>query len=373
VAEKNPPYVLQNRTDHKSDMFRLMLSGLTGRYEGVFSPLDLIVTQDTGSNMNSRVGTGGMFVFGDENIVQGLYAGYNDAAATLTHSAAPGTPGQSRRDLVVARVEDQAYSGSTNAWSLAIVAGVAASSPVDPSIPANAVVLARVVIAFGQTTVTNANITDLRPRMVANGGVGVGNSARRPGVALGPLSINSLGGPAQAVPEAGALFYETDTSLLQLYNGTVWVPIANSGAWQSYTPVWTTSGGGQALNNGSLSGRYVKVGRMCQFHIYMAFGTTSNGGIGTYSFTLPFQTVGVFEQLTTAKLFCSNGTSNWIGIGYSPANGTTVSPYFPISPTISHLNPFRQDPTAAGVPNIGTYQMSNLSNMSIFGWYETAS
>lgn len=226
MAEKNPAYVIAARTDHKADMFRLLLAGLGGRNEGVFGPNDLVVSQHTGSNMNSSVSAGGAFMYGDENIAQGMYMGYNDAAVTLTHGSAPGTPGHTRYDLVVARARDAAYSGTTNAWALEIIAGTAAATPVDPSVPNNAIVLARVSVAYGQTTVTNANITDLRPRFAASGGIAIANSARRPGATYGNRSNNGLAAPANPYTlSAGMWIYESDTGRVLVYNGSAWVTI----------------------------------------------------------------------------------------------------------------------------------------------------
>jgi hypothetical protein len=227
MTEKNPAYVISARTDHAADSFRLMMAGLAGRSEGVFGPNDLLVTQDTGSNMNSRVSAGGAFMYGDANVTQGVYSGYNDANKTLTHGAAPGTAGQSRRDLVCARTQDAQYAGATNAWDLRIIAGTASASPSDPALGNNEIALARVTVAFGQTTITNANITDLRPRMFASGGIAVVNSARRPGVLYGPMSDNALASPAAPGAEEGMGIYETDTDKLQFYSGTAWVPRGN--------------------------------------------------------------------------------------------------------------------------------------------------
>ena len=56
---------------------------------------------------------------------------------------------------------------------------------------------------------------------------------------------------------------------------------------QTYTPVWSQSGQTLAIGNGTLTGTYVKSGRMVQFSIYMLRGSTTNMGTAGYFWTLP--------------------------------------------------------------------------------------
>lgn len=55
-----------------------------------------------------------------------------------------------------------------------------------------------------------------------------------------------------------------------------------------YTPVWTASVANPTLGNGTLTGRYYRLGKQVRAIIKLQFGTTTTGGTGTWSFSLPF-------------------------------------------------------------------------------------
>ena len=59
------------------------------------------------------------------------------------------------------------------------------------------------------------------------------------------------------------------------------------GAWQSWTPTWTASTTNPAIGNGTLKGRYCKVGKMVTFSISLMFGSTTTAGLGDWAFSLP--------------------------------------------------------------------------------------
>ena len=58
-------------------------------------------------------------------------------------------------------------------------------------------------------------------------------------------------------------------------------------AWTDYTPTWTSSGVAPVLNNGTLAGRYVKVGRKATAQIGLTIGSTTTVGTGNWTFSLP--------------------------------------------------------------------------------------
>lgn len=58
-------------------------------------------------------------------------------------------------------------------------------------------------------------------------------------------------------------------------------------AWQPYTPAWTASGVAPAIGNGSITGAYMKVGRLVVYRIAMTTGSTSTYGTGQYRWSLP--------------------------------------------------------------------------------------
>lgn len=128
------------------------------------SSADLLVTQQPTPTMNVDVAAGSAFVRNDLATHGGTYHVYNDATATVAVAASD--PTNPRDDLVVAVVRDSQYFGGTDAWALEVLTGTAAATPADPAIPTDGsyLRLARVRVAAGATSITDANITDLRPR-----------------------------------------------------------------------------------------------------------------------------------------------------------------------------------------------------------------
>lgn len=157
MAEITPPLWTQNGV-YPAAVDRRLFAALTDD-EGVAREDALQVTP-AGSGLDVSVSAGEGFVDGTEAATQGRYMIANDAAVTLT--PAPADASNARYDLVIARVYDSAYSGMTDTWALEIVQGTAASTPLEPAVPANSLVLARLSITAGLATITTTQIQDRR-------------------------------------------------------------------------------------------------------------------------------------------------------------------------------------------------------------------
>jgi hypothetical protein len=59
------------------------------------------------------------------------------------------------------------------------------------------------------------------------------------------------------------------------------------GAWTAYTPTWTASTN-PSIGNGTLTGRYLKIGRTVFCEIYLLPGSTTTFGSGNYLLSVPF-------------------------------------------------------------------------------------
>jgi hypothetical protein len=165
-----------------------------------------------------------------------------------------------------------------------------------------------------------------------------------------------------ASPVAGQSIYETDTDRIVAYLEGAWTTVQDLGVWDSYTPTWTTSGSAPSIGNGSLVGRYRIVGKKMDIWIQLTWGSTTNGGTGDFTFTLPSgvtvqqNNIGT-EQMLLAKCF-TTGSLNWLGFGYvaNVAPFNTVIPLFPTTRTDVTLSRCRNaDGTGAiatGVPQI---------------------
>ena len=90
----------------------------------------------------------------------------------------------------------------------------------------------------------------------------------------------------------------------------------------NFTPVWTGSVTNPVLNNGTLAGQFMMIGRQVTYAILLTMGSTTTYGSGEWSFTLPVAAVlGVVLFTGTAKLLDS-GTAHYGVIGLiATANG----------------------------------------------------
>ena len=82
-----------------------------------------------------------------------------------------------------------------------------------------------------------------------------------------------------AILTNGLMTYQTDTSSLTIYNGSIWVRMAAGGAWTTWTPTiasWTQG-------NGTVVAVYEQVGRTVNCYVIITWGTTSSGFVGTVS------------------------------------------------------------------------------------------
>ncbi len=229
MAERNPCLFLQNRNDHTAEQDRALFESLFAGREGIIQPTDLAVSQNGTPNMSVNVAAGRCVVDGDDNAAQGFYLCWNDAVKNVTIAAAD--PTNPRRDLVVARVRDAFYTGATNAWDIFVVTGTPAGSPVDPAIPNNALLLARVSVAASATSITNANITDLRVRANALNGIVPVTAANAPSSPTQGqvIYVTDANLPAGAVAPQTAT--RPNTPGAYVFDGTKWNPLAWNTAW----------------------------------------------------------------------------------------------------------------------------------------------
>ncbi|WP_406735347.1 hypothetical protein OG508_28040 [Streptomyces sp. NBC_01108] len=138
----------------------------------------------------------------------GTYVCVNDADVTLPIAPAGGA-GQYRKDCVIASVYDQETAGSVSEWRLEVIQGAYAASAgaaVRPSLPPNAQILADVAVGASVTSISAANIVDVRQFTVAAGGI---------------VPVSSSNAPPRPAP--GQVQYLTDLDQFQYgkSNGTL--------------------------------------------------------------------------------------------------------------------------------------------------------
>jgi hypothetical protein len=133
---------------------------------GIIGSASLAITQNSPAGMSVRVAAGWAAVVGTTQANMGVYTFYNDGTTTLTVTTAD--PTNPRIDLVCATVRDAYYSGAFNDVIFQVIAGTPAGSPVAPTLPANSISLATIVVGAGVTQINTANITDTRVAVTSN-------------------------------------------------------------------------------------------------------------------------------------------------------------------------------------------------------------
>lgn len=165
MALINPPAWLQQGS-YPAKTDRQVIESIIP-VEGVVS--GLAVTQTPTASMSVNISAGKGFVAGTSVALQGMYNVINDAPSSI---ALPGSNVTNPRyDLIVISINDADVAGSTNSAEFKVISGVPSSSPAVPSIPPSTLVLARIYVGAGVSTITSASITDVRLHTAARGGI----------------------------------------------------------------------------------------------------------------------------------------------------------------------------------------------------------
>lgn len=120
-----------------------------------------------GSGMNVNCAPGAAVIANSSGAAAGPYLPVNNVTQGLTHNASD--PTNPRIDLWSVQVVDN--GNATSFGQLVITAGTPAASPAVPATPSNALALAQVRVNAGVSTITSANITDMRVFTAMAGGI----------------------------------------------------------------------------------------------------------------------------------------------------------------------------------------------------------
>lgn len=262
----SPAVFLQNGSYSASPIRRALASIIR---PGIVGVNDLAVSANGVANMSVNIAIGGAWVPGTElAAVQGYYF-FENITAVINKSVAASDPTNGRRDLVVARIKDQEYSGLLNTADVEVVTGTPAASPVDPTVPANSLVLARLTVAAGVTAIVTGSIADLRTtytgqaRSAALGGLIVATSTTFPTTNL----------------YNGLTVWAIDNKTMYVYNGSTWDLFGQApGVWGAPTLLnsWTNFGAPHQV------AQYRKIGDMVYCRGLIKLGT-----INAVAFNLP--------------------------------------------------------------------------------------
>jgi hypothetical protein len=178
MAPVNPPSFVQNVATEQANSGRRLIQALCP-IPGIIGALDLKSVQHAGTpGMSIDIPGGDIVIAGVESGVQGYYHCWSDSTV-YTPSVAASDPTNPRIDRIVAKVRDQFYSTAFNQWDLAVVTGIAKAVPLlsDALLPNNGFTLGSILVTAAKTSILNADITDLRTRANAQGGVFATQSA----------------------------------------------------------------------------------------------------------------------------------------------------------------------------------------------------
>lgn len=138
--------------------------------EGVVSATDFAVSErGAGANLSVDVSSGACWIKGDDSATLQPTYRYREAAITNL-AVATADPTNPRIDIVIAEIRDSTFAGVNKDGRLRVITGTPAGSPTPPATPNNAIKLAEVSIPANDTTITNNQITDTRPRATVGGG-----------------------------------------------------------------------------------------------------------------------------------------------------------------------------------------------------------
>ncbi|MFD3925804.1 hypothetical protein [Streptomyces sp. NPDC058614] len=122
-------------------------------------------------------------------------------------------------------------------------------------------------------------------------------------------------------PTAGMVAWLTTPGTLSYYTGTAWIAL---GVWNSYTPIWTAATTNPAIGDGTLTGRYAVVGKVCHFTAFVVFGSTTTYGSGGYSLSLPIATGPTGGLIQFNGMALSGGGRGQITCQPSASSGSTT-------------------------------------------------
>jgi hypothetical protein len=222
----------------------------------------LKVTQRAaGANMSVDVAIGQAVVDGDDQADQGSYFVHVTAVENAVIAAPPGS--NSRIDLVVLRIKDPNAGGPAGDNAVIdVIQGVAGASPAVPATPASCLPLARVLVTNGDTSVVNAQITDLRVQSQAQQ-IKIGTQAE------------SMTAAARAALSGGDLYdgrlvIESDTGNAFIYSTSLvaWVPVGHKLLYKNHSTTTVANTTTEtALMSQSIPGGTFKVGDLIRVTI----------------------------------------------------------------------------------------------------------
>jgi len=129
------------------------------------------------------------------------------------------------------------------------------------------------------------------------------------------------------------------------------------GAWQSYTVSWTAATTNPSIGNGTLTGRYVQIGKTVICSISLTMGSTTTYGSGNWSFSLPYAVKNSYSL------------GQWASYGAGAVYNTGHSILYPNTGVVSS---FIRDSGVSYLNATTPHTWASGSELHFFATYETA-
>lgn len=267
MALRTPPSWEQNAS-HPAENDRLTTQALWAT-TGIIGTSSLATTQNSPAGMSVVVAAGWAAIVGTTQPNMGAYVVYNDASTVLTISTA--NPTNPRIDLICATINDSYYSGSTNNVVFQVIAGTPSGSPAVPALPANSIAIAQVAVAAAATSITNANISDLRTIVTTN-------------LPIGDITSVTAGNGLSGGGTSGAVSLAIDTTITADLSTAQTLTNKNlSSGTNTFPTSLVTLTGSQTLTNKTLTSPLINIGLNAQSGTSYSLQATDNGKFVTCS------------------------------------------------------------------------------------------
>jgi hypothetical protein len=101
----------------------------------------------------------------------------------------------------------------------------------------------------------------------------------------------------------------------------IWMSGASTalGKFTNYTPTFSNAAGGAALGNGTISGRYTHVGRLCNGYLTMTLGATTVTGAGALQWSLPLTAAVGANIVAQARVYNAAAARWYFGSAFLPS------------------------------------------------------
>jgi len=156
MAPVQPAWATDGATAHPAELARRLLAVQVAGYSGIIEAGALAVTARPTPDRSVDVAAGNSLIPATEAGLAGTWFARNDAVYNVATPVGDAT--NPFRVIIGAR-----YDSATSTWDIVSISGTPAASPVDPTLPANFVSLARLTVQIPPNdTIVAGDIVDLR-------------------------------------------------------------------------------------------------------------------------------------------------------------------------------------------------------------------